>query len=83
MTKKIMSVLLTVIFFIFGAVTVFAGEEFMSVGDEIRLVYTIKDVRSVAGVSFETAYNSEYLTAENIVCNISGSETNIKNKAFH
>lgn len=79
MTKKIVIVLFTVMFFVFGAVNVFASENIISSGDEVRLVYTIEDVRNVAGVSFETVYNSEYLKAENIVCTVSGSESNIAN----
>ena len=49
----------------------------IEVGDEIRVVFTIGEVQNAAGVSVETVYNSEYLTAENIVCTVSGSESNI------
>ena len=79
MTKKFVSVLLTVIVFVLSlsAVTAFAYENNIKVGDEIRVVFTIGDVQNAAGVSVETVYNSEYLTAENIVCTVSGSESNI------
>ena len=79
MTKKFVSVLLTVIVFVLSlsTVTAFADENNIKVGDEIRVVFTIGDVQNAAGVSVETVYNSEYLTAENIVCTVSGSESNI------
>lgn len=79
MAKKFVSVLLTVIVFVLSlsAVTAFADENNIEVGDEIRVVFTIGDVQNAAGVSVETVYNSEYLTAENIVCTVSGSESNI------
>ena len=79
MTKKFVSVLLTVIVFVLSlsTVTAFADENNIKVGDKIRVVFTIGDVQNAAGVSVETVYNSEYLTAENIVCTVSGSESNI------
>ena len=79
MTKKFVSVFLTVIVFVLSlsTVTAFADENNIEVGDEVRVVFTIGDVQNAAGVSVETVYNSEYLTAENVVCTVSGSESNI------
>lgn len=79
MTKKIVCILLSVVFSVLCAVTAFAIEDIMLVGDEVRLVFSIGSVRNVAGVSVEAIYNSEYLTAENIVCNVGGNESNIAN----
>ena len=79
MTKKFVSVSLTVIVFVLSlsTVTAFADENNIEVGDEVRVVFTIGEVQNAAGVSVETVYNSEYLTAENVVCTVSGSESNI------
>lgn len=79
MTKKFVSVFLTVIVFVLSlsTVTAFADENNIEVGDEVRVVFTIGEVQNAAGVSVETVYNSEYLTAENVVCTVSGSESNI------
>ena len=77
--EKYLSALLTVIILAmsFCAVSASADEDIIKIGDEVSLVFNIANVENVAGVSVEAAYNSEYLLAENIVCNVSGSESNI------
>lgn len=77
MIRKFTSIFTSVIIFILCTFTSLASEKTVEAGDEIQLLFTIGNITNVSGVSMTALYNSEYLTAENISCNVSGSQTHI------
>ena len=74
MIKRITSIVLALLIILCCTIFAYADENIVQTGDEVKLIFTIENVQNVSGVSMLSFYNSEYLSAKNIICNGGSSE---------
>lgn len=58
----------------FCSSSAYADEEVIQAGEELRLVFTIGDVKKAAGLSMTAFYDDDILSAESMSCTVSGSD---------
>ena len=79
MKKILIHVIIVLLIVMCCSSNAYADEEVIQAGEEVRLVFTIGEVKKAAGLSMTAYYDDDILTAEKMSCTVSGSDNYLGN----